>query len=113
MLATLLLTGLLLAGPDTADPGAKISYKKKVMVDPSYKPTRTPEQIKRTLSTPPPRPKPRIVYRTVVRTERRRSYSYLMPRISLGLAYGFGYHRYHRHGWRYGIGLHWPWYGYR
>ena len=91
MLAQLLLAGLSLGAPD---------YTKKVMVDPDYKPSRTPQQIAKTLTRPR---RVRVVYRpattraVVYRTEVRRRSSWVWPVLSFGLWYGTHY-AWHRHG---------------
>jgi hypothetical protein len=98
MLAHLLIAGLSLGAPD---------YTKKVMVDPDYKPSRTPQQIARTLAKPRrvrvvyrPAPARTVVYRTEVR---RRRASWVWPVLTFGLYYGthyawhhHGHHRYYR-----------------
>ena len=84
MLAQLLLTGLALGAPD---------YTKKVMVDPNYRPARTPQQIATTLARPrrvraaqPAGTTSTVVYRTEVRRR-----SWVWPVLALGLTYGTYY----------------------
>jgi len=92
MLASLLLTGLVLA-----EPGATISYHKKVMIDPDYKPSRTAEQIRTTLSEA--RGPTRVVHHLSLPPVRRVVYAaqpvaygstYEEPRVNwnVGLSYG-------------------------
>ena len=92
MLAQALLSALILGAPQ-----AKISYKKKVMVDPNYKPALTRLQIEETLRQAAevrvPDPAPQVVYET-----RRRS-GWRLP-IQVGL--NLGYHSGH---WAYGLSL--------
>ncbi len=115
MITTFLVSLLVIAAPespeavDTAGSRRKISYKKRVMVDPDYKPARSTEQIKKALR-PAPR---RIVQAPVVRTvevhrpryRTRRSY---WPAVTFGLGYAWGWHGRHRHHyWAPSLGLHW------
>lgn len=96
MLVQMLLTGLLLGAPE-----ASVSYKKKVMVDPAYRPSRSAAQIEETLrkARAPKRVAPAVVYTTRV-VERRRRWS--IP-ISVGI--GLGYHGGYHGGWNYGVSL--------
>jgi hypothetical protein len=105
MLAQALLAGLLLGAPET-----KISYKKKVMLDPAYKPAMTAEKIDEVLRearAPKRVATPVSVYRETRLVERRRRW-HIPVRIGFDLGYHWG-HR--RRGWHYGVGLHWPYYG--
>jgi hypothetical protein len=61
MLCQLALAGLVLAAPSP-----RISYEKKVMVDPSYRSHMSQEQIARALEPPPPRPRPQVQETVVV-----------------------------------------------
>ena len=108
MLASLLLSGLVLA-----EPGGTISYHKKVMIDPDYRPSRTRDQIETALSRARVAVPRRTVYRTVYRpvSEEVRPVAVQTvrdePRVSwnVGLLYG-GYHD----GWgaRVGVGYGYP-----
>jgi len=105
MLAHLLLASLALGAPD---------YTKKVMVDPNYKPSRTPQQIAKTLARPR---RVRVVYRAVpttstvvYRTEvRRRRSSWVWPVLTFGLFYGTHYALHHHHPHRYYHGARYRW----
>jgi len=98
---TLLLSALVLAAP-----GGKISYRKKVMLDPGYRPTMTRKQIDTALRPPA---RKRVVYeqRRVQPAPRPR------PRVNFGFSVGFPYGSVsYSPGWGWGLGVHLPWPGY-
>lgn len=99
---TALLVTLMLAAP-----GAKFSYKKKVMVDPDYRPTLSKAQIDKTLRPPAPR---KVTYRKRVYVPARAPQR---PRFHWGISVGFPYGSIsYSPEWGVGVGVHVPWPGY-
>lgn len=97
----LVLSMLLVASPN----GGKISYKKRVMLDPSYKSSWTKERIEKALFKPKKKPR-----RVIVSATRRVAYPYT---YAWSYPCDYPYYGYPRWswswGWRWGCGWRWSW----